>query len=290
MADSQSVFRELYVALTVAAPPRRVRLRPLVTDPLTRHLVVTASAIRQRRRALRRARGAGRLGRQRDLHGGRAARHPRRARGWSRWPAHRGGDGRGGGPPVARAPRRPPGADLPRRGGAMSSWRAGGRRGDRRARAHPGGACRSPPSSAAPARPAAPSTTSTCGCSPRPAWPSSAEVHFAPISGAGRERQSRLSLHPRRQGRAARPPRHRIRALQRAYDSHHHDFRPTPACPTGSASPTSWSTASRWPGTPADCVAQVEAMAAGARQFLITGFVPDPRAAGPRRSADGIAV
>ena len=32
-------------------------------------------------------------------------------------------------------------------------------------------------------------------------------------------------------------------------------------------------------GTPADCVAQVErAMAAGARQFLTTGFVPAPRA------------
>ena len=32
-------------------------------------------------------------------------------------------------------------------------------------------------------------------------------------------------------------------------------------------------------GTPADCVAQVErAVEAGARQFLITGFVPDPRA------------
>ena len=32
-------------------------------------------------------------------------------------------------------------------------------------------------------------------------------------------------------------------------------------------------------GTPADCVAQIRrAMAAGARQFVITGFVPDPRA------------
>jgi len=46
VADSQSVFRELYVALTVAAlNTRRVRLGPLVTNPLTRHLVVTASAI-----------------------------------------------------------------------------------------------------------------------------------------------------------------------------------------------------------------------------------------------------
>ena len=46
VADSQSVFRELYVALTLAAlNTRRVQLGPLVTNPLTRHLVVTASAI-----------------------------------------------------------------------------------------------------------------------------------------------------------------------------------------------------------------------------------------------------
>jgi 5,10-methylenetetrahydromethanopterin reductase len=46
VADSQSVFRELYVALALAAlHTRRVRLGPLVTNPQTRHLVVTASAI-----------------------------------------------------------------------------------------------------------------------------------------------------------------------------------------------------------------------------------------------------
>ncbi len=46
VADSQSVFREMYVALTLAAlSTSRVRLGPLVTNPLTRHLVVTASAI-----------------------------------------------------------------------------------------------------------------------------------------------------------------------------------------------------------------------------------------------------
>jgi 5,10-methylenetetrahydromethanopterin reductase len=46
VADSQSVFREMYVALTLAASSTaRVRLGPLVTNPLTRHLVVTASAI-----------------------------------------------------------------------------------------------------------------------------------------------------------------------------------------------------------------------------------------------------
>lgn len=46
VADSQSVFRELYVALAVAArDTSRIRLGPLVTNPQTRHLVVTASAI-----------------------------------------------------------------------------------------------------------------------------------------------------------------------------------------------------------------------------------------------------
>jgi 5,10-methylenetetrahydromethanopterin reductase len=46
VADSQSVFHELYVALTMAAlNTSRVRLGPLVTNPQTRHLVVTASAM-----------------------------------------------------------------------------------------------------------------------------------------------------------------------------------------------------------------------------------------------------
>src|SRR5258707_1042649 len=46
VAESQSVFRELYVALTLAAPhPRGVRLGPLVTNPPPGHLVVPASAI-----------------------------------------------------------------------------------------------------------------------------------------------------------------------------------------------------------------------------------------------------
>jgi Tripartite ATP-independent periplasmic transporter, DctM component/Luciferase-like monooxygenase len=45
IGDSQSVFREVYVALTVAALyTRRVRLGPQVTNPVSRHLVVTASA------------------------------------------------------------------------------------------------------------------------------------------------------------------------------------------------------------------------------------------------------
>src|SRR5262245_5487210 len=46
VADSQSVFRELYVSLAVAAlNTTRIRIGPLVTNPLTRHPVVTASAI-----------------------------------------------------------------------------------------------------------------------------------------------------------------------------------------------------------------------------------------------------
>jgi 5,10-methylenetetrahydromethanopterin reductase len=46
VADSQSVFRELYVALTLAAlNTDHIRLGPLVTNPQTRHPVVTASAI-----------------------------------------------------------------------------------------------------------------------------------------------------------------------------------------------------------------------------------------------------
>src|SRR2546430_6783793 len=45
-ADSQSVFRELYVALAIAArDTSRIRLGPLVTNPQTRHLVVTASPV-----------------------------------------------------------------------------------------------------------------------------------------------------------------------------------------------------------------------------------------------------
>ncbi len=46
VADSQSLFRELFVSLTVAAMETgRVHLGPSVTNPLTRHPAVTASAI-----------------------------------------------------------------------------------------------------------------------------------------------------------------------------------------------------------------------------------------------------
>ncbi len=46
VADSQSLFRELFVSLTVAAmETERVHLGPSVTNPLTRHPAVIASAI-----------------------------------------------------------------------------------------------------------------------------------------------------------------------------------------------------------------------------------------------------
>jgi 5,10-methylenetetrahydromethanopterin reductase len=78
------------------------------------------------------------------------------------------------------------------------------------------------------------------------------------------------------------PPdlRERIRGLQRDYDSHHHEL-----AGAGNAALTD-----RWgltdyladrfaiAGTPDDCVAQLQrAMAAGAHQFVVTAFVPDPR-------------
>jgi 5,10-methylenetetrahydromethanopterin reductase len=46
VGDSQSVFRDVYVALTIAAlETRTARLGPQVTNPVSRHPVVTASAV-----------------------------------------------------------------------------------------------------------------------------------------------------------------------------------------------------------------------------------------------------
>ena len=46
IADSQSLARDVYVALTaLARETRRIRIGPTVTNPLTRHPAVTASAI-----------------------------------------------------------------------------------------------------------------------------------------------------------------------------------------------------------------------------------------------------
>ncbi len=81
------------------------------------------------------------------------------------------------------------------------------------------------------------------------------------------------------EGKALSPNLHeRIRGLQREYDAHQHEI----------AGAVNADLTERWglteflrdrfgiAGTPDDCVAQIRrAMAAGARQFVITAFVPD---------------
>jgi 5,10-methylenetetrahydromethanopterin reductase len=83
------------------------------------------------------------------------------------------------------------------------------------------------------------------------------------------------------EGKGVPPDLHeRVRSLQREYDAHHHEI-----AGAGNAGLTD-----RWglteflvdrfaiAGTPDDCAAQIRrAMGAGARQFITTGFVPDPR-------------
>ncbi len=83
-------------------------------------------------------------------------------------------------------------------------------------------------------------------------------------------------------GKGVPPDLHeKIRALQREYNAHHHEI----AGAANASLPDRWDLteflADRFAvaGTPADCAAQLRrAMDAGARQFMITGFVPDPRA------------
>ncbi len=84
------------------------------------------------------------------------------------------------------------------------------------------------------------------------------------------------------EGKGVAPDLHeKIKGLQREYNAHHHEI-----AGAGNALLTE-----RWglteflvdrfgiAGTPDDCVAQIRrAMAAGAHQFVITSFVPDPRA------------
>jgi 5,10-methylenetetrahydromethanopterin reductase len=84
------------------------------------------------------------------------------------------------------------------------------------------------------------------------------------------------------EGKGIPPALHEaIRGLQRDYDAHHHEI-----AGAGNAVLTD-----RWglteflvdrfaiAGTPGECIAQIRrAMAAGARQFITTSFVPDPRA------------
>jgi 5,10-methylenetetrahydromethanopterin reductase len=73
----------------------------------------------------------------------------------------------------------------------------------------------------------------------------------------------------------------KIRSLQRDYEAHQHEI----AGAANADLPDRWGLtmflADRFAiaGTPTDCVAQIErARAAGAHQFVITGFVRDPRA------------
>jgi 5,10-methylenetetrahydromethanopterin reductase len=83
------------------------------------------------------------------------------------------------------------------------------------------------------------------------------------------------------EGKGVAPDLHeKIRALQREYNAHQHEI----AGAANASLPDRWDLtdflADRFAvaGTPADCVAQLRrAMSAGARQFMITGFVPDPR-------------
>jgi alkanesulfonate monooxygenase SsuD/methylene tetrahydromethanopterin reductase-like flavin-dependent oxidoreductase (luciferase family) len=73
----------------------------------------------------------------------------------------------------------------------------------------------------------------------------------------------------------------RIPGLQREYDAHHHEI----AGPGNAGLTDHWglteylSDRFTIAGTPDDCLAQIRrALAAGARQFMVTSFVPDRRA------------
>jgi 5,10-methylenetetrahydromethanopterin reductase len=279
VADSQSVFRELYVALTVAAlHTRRVRLGPLVTNPLTRHLVVTASAIAS----------------VDELSGGRAVL----------------GLGSGdsaiytiGAPPATLAGLEDSIVTLERAG---RPWRV-----HRSARRVPIYLAAEGPRTLELAGRVADGVIVGLGLTPEVVRLSLAAIErgaraagrtlddvdvwwFAKTSLADRREQAiapiKMALaasanHAFRftlEGKGVPPDLHeKIRALQREYNSHHHEI---PGAANASL-PDRWDLTDflvdrfAIAGTPADCVAQVErARAAGARQFLITGFVPDPRA------------
>ena len=288
VADSQSVFRELYVALTLAAlNTRRVKLGPLVTNPLTRHLVVTASAIAS----------------VDELAGGRAVL----------------GLGSGdsaiytiGAPPATLAGLEDSIAMLGRlttgetvdRGGRP--WRV--HRATRRVPIYL--AAEGPRTLELAGRVA---DGVICGLGHTPevialslaaiergaraagrtlddvdvwwfAKTSLADTRAAAIEpikmalAASANHAFRFTL----EGKGVPPDLHeKIRALQREYNAHHHEI---PGAANASL-PDRWDLteflADRFAvaGSPADCVAQLRrAMGAGARQFMITGFVPDPRA------------
>jgi 5,10-methylenetetrahydromethanopterin reductase len=288
VADSQSVFRELYVSLTLAAlETSHVRLGPLVTNPLTRHPVVTASAIAS----------------VDEISGGRAVL----------------GLGSGdsaistiGTPPATVAGLEDAVATLGRLTAGEVIER-GGRRWQvhRAARRVPVYLAAEGPRTLELAGRVADGVIVGLGLTPdvirlslaaiergaKAAGRSLADLDvwwFAktnvadtrdaaidPIKmalAASANHGFRFTL----EGKGVPPDLHeRIRGLQRDYNAHHHEIPDA-----GNAVLTD-----RWgltdyltdrfgiAGTPADCVAQIRrAMAAGAHQFVITGFVADPRA------------
>ena len=288
VADSQSVFRELYVALTLAAlNTGSMLLGPVVTNPLTRHLVVTASAMSS----------------VDELSGGRAIL----------------GLGSGdsalytiGAPPATLAGleasivtlRRLTGGEPVEREGR--TWRV-----SRSTRRVPIYLAAEGPRTLELAGRLADGVIVGLGLTPdvialslaaiergaRAAGRALADVDvwwLAKTSLADRRDEAiepiKMALaasanHAFRftlEGKGVPPDLHeKIKALQREYNAHQHEV-PGAA---NAALPDRWDLtdflADRFAiaGTPDDCVAQISrAMAAGARQFMITGFVPDPRA------------
>ena len=288
VADSQSVFRELYVALTLAAlDTRRIRLGPLVTNPSTRHLVVTASAIAS----------------VDELSGGRAVL----------------GLGSGdsaiytiGAPPASVAGLEDSVVTLGRLTSGEPVERAGRTwRVHRATRRVPIYLAAEGPRTLELAGRVADGVIVGLGLTPevirlslaaiergaRAAGRALADVDvwwFAKTSLADRRDAAiepiKMALaasanHAFRftlEGKGVPPDLHeKIRALQREYNAHQHEI----AGAANASLPDRWGLTEflvdrfAIAGTPGDCVAQIaRARAAGAHQFIITGFVPDPRA------------
>jgi 5,10-methylenetetrahydromethanopterin reductase len=287
VADSQSVFRELYVALTVAAlHTSRVRVGPLVTNPLTRHLVVTASAIAS----------------VDELAAGRAAL----------------GLGSGdsaiytiGAPPATLAGLEDAVVTLGRLTAGEAIDRDGRRWQVHRSRRRvPVYLAAEGPRTLELAGRVADGVIAGMGLTPdvirlsleaieRGAHASGRSLAdldvwwFAKTNVADRRQDAIAPIamalaasanHAFRftlEGKGVPADLHeRIRGLQREYDAHHHEI----AGAGNAALPDRWGLteflADRFAiaGTPDDCAAQIRrAMAAGARQFIVTGFVSDTR-------------